>query len=73
MFKSSEICISSFEILPILNILNFFANEITVAILGTYLWPLSVYIWFISYVQTDLAKKSSTRGLESIEVRHHRV
>ena len=28
-----------------------------------------LYIWFISYVQTDLAKiKSSTRGFESIVV-----
>ena len=37
------IYISCLEIIPILNVLNFFANETTFAFLGTHLWPLSVY------------------------------
>ena len=40
--KFQIICISPFEIIPFFNVLNFFANETTFAILGTHLWPLSV-------------------------------
>ena len=40
--KFQIICIPSFQFIQILNVLNFFANETTFAILGTHLWPLSV-------------------------------
>ena len=40
--KFQIICIPRFQIIQILNVLNFFANETTFAILATYLWPLTV-------------------------------